>query len=544
MRERSLVAILGSAGVIVVAVAFAVLSLRGERTETASPSTVIEIPDNPAALAAEDAQEVEIAVLPNPAGAPVPEQEQEEPSAPAKPEETAEAPQDLLIADTIRQRLEDPILRQGHNADDVAAVSTFYAAHNGPALWLNSAGISPKGQAVLAALAGAEGWGLDPTLFRVPPADYSPSAAEDQAATEIAISLAILKYARAARGGLVDPKTISKVYGLTPNLKAPETVLTEVSAAGSPDTYLTSLHPKHEQFERLRRALPKASSEEEDLRLRSNMDRWRWMPETLGDTHVRLNIPEFKLHVLEDGKTVQTEKIVVGNPSTPTPVLSAEMTEIVFNPERVVPLALIRKNVLPKLQGGNSLFGGTDTSILDQYQITVKRRGRPVDPSTIDWKKVNPATLTFVQAPGPTNILGKVQFLYPNDRGVYLHDTIISAQLARAVRAEGTKEPRVANPDRLAARLLAKSNGMSAAKVNQLAGGGTTKVKLDAPVPVHMTYFTVWVDDEGKAQTFKDVYKLDREPKDAASVSPPPSAGPAPIPLRNPRNGDLAATAR
>ncbi len=537
MRERSLVAILGSAGVIVVAVALAVLSLMGERTETASPSIVVEIPDNPAAPSAKESQEVEIAVLPKPAGAPVPEQEEETVELNQKSEETAGPAQDLLIADTVRQRLEDPVLRQGHHADDIAAVSAFYSAHNGPALWLTGAGISPKGQAVLAALASADQWGLNPTLFRVPPVDYRPTAPQDQAATEIAISLAVLRYARAARGGLVDPKTISKVYGLTPNLHAPETVLTEVSAAAAPDTYLTGLHPKHEQFDRLRLALPKASSEEEDVRLRSNMDRWRWMPETLGDTHVWLNIPEFKLHVLEDGKTVQTEKIVVGNPSTPTPVLSAEMMEIVFNPERVVPLSLIRKNVLPKLKGGNNFFGGADTSILDQYQITVKRRGQPVDPSTIDWKKVNPATLTFVQAPGRINILGKVQFLYPNDRGVYLHDTIISSQLTRAVRADGNKEPRVANPDRLAARLLAKSNGMGAAKVNQLVGGGrTNRVKLDAPIPVHMTYFTVWVDGQGNVQTFKDVYKLDGrgEPNDAASASPP----------RNSTNGDLAATAR
>jgi murein L,D-transpeptidase YcbB/YkuD len=248
------------------------------------------------------------------------------------------------------------------------------------------------------------------------------------------------------------------------------------------------------------------------------------------------------LHVVKDGKTVQSEKIVVGNANTPTPVLSADMTEIVFNPERVVPLSVIRRDVLPKLRESGGLFGGGASSILEQYQLTVKNRGRVIDPDKIDWDTVDLSKLTFVQAPGRTNILGKVQFLLPNDRDVYLHDTIISSQLTRAVRAEGQKEPRVANPEKIAALLLAESNGWSTAKAAQLAAGNkTTEVKLDKTIPVHMTYFTVVVDEQGEVETFGDVYKLDKkvEPEDAAAMSPP-VAGTAPIPPRKP---SLAASA-
>ncbi|ODR98737.1 hypothetical protein AUC71_03880 [Methyloceanibacter marginalis] len=275
------------------------------------------------------------------------------------------------------------------------------------------------------------------------PASYQPTLTDDQAATEIAISLAILKYARAARGGLVEPSALSKIYDQSPTVRPPETVLTEISTASAPDTYLADLHPKHEQFTRLRQALLKAQTEADKERLKVNMDRWRWMPETLGETYVWLNIPEFMLHVVKDGKTAESEKIVVGSPSSPTPVLSADMTEIVFNPERVVPLSVIRRDVLPKLRESGGLFGGGATSILEQYQLTVNNRGRAIDPSKIDWDTVDLSKLTFVQAPGPTNILGKVQFLYPNDRDIYLHDTIIRSQLTRAVRAEGQSEPRV-----------------------------------------------------------------------------------------------------
>jgi len=540
MRGQSPVAILGAVGVLVLAAILGVLLVRGDQPETAASSIEIPIPDNPAALAANQAQEAEaVAMLPR---APEPAEAEEEEVV----EEPA-APQELSIANTIREKLSDPVLRQGAHPDDVAAVEAFYTAHDGPALWLTSAGISPEGQAVLAEMGKAGEWGLDPSLFRVPPASYQPTLAEDQAATEVAISLAVLKYARAARGGLAEPSALSKIYDQTPTVRAPQTVMTEISTSSTPDAYLADLHPKHEQFTRLRQALAKAQSEADKERIMANMDRWRWMPETLGETYVWLNIPEFMLHVVKEGKIVESEKVVVGNPSSPTPVLSADMTEIVFNPERVVPLSVIRKDVLPKLREGKSWFGGSDTSVLDQYQLTVKNRGRPVDPSKIDWSKVDLSKLTFVQAPGRTNILGKVQFLYPNDRDVYLHDTIIRSHLTRAVRAEGAMEPRVANPEKLAAILLAESNGWSTAKASQLAAGSkTSEAKLDKPIPVHMTYFTVVVDDQGESKTFGDVYKLDEatEPEDAAAASPPVAeTAPVPTPARKPINGSLAASA-
>jgi len=399
-----------------------------------------------------------------------------------------------------------------------------------------------SGKAVLAVMASARDWGVDPAIFTVPPAEYQPTAAEDQAATEIAISLAVLKYARAARSGGAEPSAIAKVYAVEPTVRPPKEVMTEIAASPTPDGYLTGLHPKHPQFEKLRQALMKAQTDAEKERIEANMDRWRWMPEALGETYVWLNIPEFMLHVVKDGETVQSEKAVVGKPNNPTPVLSADMTEIIFNPERVVPLSVIRRDVLPKLRKSGGLFGVGAAPILEQYQLTVKNRGRAIDPDKMDWDTVDLSKLTFVQAPGPTNILGKVQFLYPNDRDIYLHDTIIKAQLSRAVRAEGQEEPRVANPEKLAQRLLVESNGVSAARANQLASSGSTSsVKFDKPIPVHMTYFTVVVNDQGEVKIFDDVYKLDdrREPDDAAAVTPRPVTGDTPLPERKP---SLAST--
>ncbi|ODR98738.1 hypothetical protein AUC71_03885 [Methyloceanibacter marginalis] len=140
----------------------------GEQPETAAPGIEIKIDDNPAALAASEAQEAEsVAMLPGAADEAVQEEAEEAMAEPA-------VPQELLITETIREKLSDPVLRQGAHPDDIAAVEAFYTAHSGPALWLTSAGISPGGQAVLGEMGRAGEWGLDPSLFRVPRRATSP----------------------------------------------------------------------------------------------------------------------------------------------------------------------------------------------------------------------------------------------------------------------------------------------------------------------------------------------------------------------------------
>ncbi|MEM9590029.1 MAG: L,D-transpeptidase family protein [Pseudomonadota bacterium] len=510
--RKSAIAILSQRGFAALVSLLGLLAISHPHASFADDSVTLEIPDHPGIGTVE-----------------MPIEAQQAPEPPS---------QDLMIADAIKVQLNKASLADGQNADDVAALTEFYRTRTGPALWLTTTGFSERGEALLETIAGADDWGLDPTAFPVPPKEYKPGSEEDQATTELAMSLAALRYARAARGGLTEPKSINQIYGHTPTIRPPADVLSELSTSTSPDGVLERLHPKHDQFARLRKALKSAKSENEDLLLRRNMDRWRWMPEELGTSYVWLNIPEFMVHAVEDGKTVQSEKAIVGATGSPTPVLSADMSEIVFNPERIVPSAVIRRDVLPKLRGSGSFFGGTGrTAILDQYGITVKRGGRTVDPKTIDWKTTNLSGLTFVQKPGRTNIMGKVQFLYPNDQKVFMRDTTLRGKFARDIRADGAKEPRIENADKLAARILAATNDANSATVRQqIAGGKTSRVKLNKPMPVHMTYFTAIVGDDGSVKTFGDVYKLDDLPAAAPSTD---GASDAP---REPINGNLATT--
>ena len=220
--------------------------------------------------------------------------------------------------------------------------------------------------------------------------------------------------------------------------------------------------------------------------------------------------------VARDGKAIYQDKIVVGELKYATPVFSADLKSVVFNPEWTVPPTIVRENLLPKLRGGGGLFGG-NTSILKQHGLTVNYNGKRVDPSSIDWNRVNMAAISFNQAPGPDNVLGKVKFVYPNPYSVYMHDTIKEGLFDKDMRAEGHNCPRVEHPGKIAAVILAQDQNLPQAEVDKLlASGYNAAVNIRSGVRVHTAYFTAVADEQGKIATFPDIYKLD--PPVAAAI--------------------------
>ena len=429
-------------------------------------------------------------------------------------------PADPVIA-SIRSKLGDAALRNATDAKDLAALEAFYAERSDPPMWITSMGFSARAQEAINEISKADDWGLSASAFELPPAGDLPDSADDQATAEIKLQLAVLKYARFARGGRVDPASLSAIIDQAPPLRDPKSVLSEIAAAPAPQAYLQSLHPKHEQFRRLREALLKARgiggdaaakkprNEQEIQRILINMERWRWMPLNLGTVYVQDNVPEFMLYVVKNGKTIHADKIAVGELRYATPIFSADMQTIVFNPEWTAPPSVVREDLLPNLRSGG-WFGGS--SILRQHGLQVKYNGRTVDPGSINWNSVNMANIAFTQPPGPRNVLGKVKFLYPNKHVVYMHDTIRPDLFKPTVRAVGHNCIRMEKPSRLAEILLKEDKGWDAQKVENLIDKGyDSAVNLDHPVPVHTTYFTAVVDDQGKVRTFADIYGLDRK---------------------------------
>ncbi len=469
-------------------------------------------------------------------------------------------PSAALLA--LRARLPDVAGKA--DAADRAAMTKFYAERSGALLWITDNGFSPKGAAAAAELRRADEWGLNASDFAVPQLPsgaLSPEAAVD---AEIKLTLALLKYARYARGGRIrDPSRISVLLDQTPPVLAPARVLSDLAAADAPDAYLRSLHPKHEQFEKLRQLLlklrrPERDNEDADIafgeklqdavpRLQTssvpvplpaarkerskadrarieadidlilvNMERWRWMPAELGTLYVWNNVPEFLTRVVKDGKIINSDRIVAGQPAWPTPAFSADMQTIVFHPSWGVPDGIKRKELLPLLQRSSSggligLFTGGPSSraVLEGHDLQAYYKGRPIDPNQVNWSSADIGAYDFRQPPGPKNVLGNIKFMFPNKHDVYMHDTPERDLFARSFRGLSHGCMRVGDPRRLAEVLLAEDKGWSKEKVDGMFAGGSQEVALQTHIPVHNTYFTAMVDYQGELRSFGDLYGLD-----------------------------------
>ena len=457
---------------------------------------------------------------------------------------------DRVIA-IIHLKLAGSVLSSNADPADLAALQAFYGSSNAAPLWMTDMGLSTRAQSALFEIEKADDWGLDAAAFELPSPFDLPAGPDDQASTEITLDLAILKYARFARGGRLNPRELSGLFDQAASLRDPKIVLMEIAAAKVPDAYLQSLHPQHEQFVRLRQALLRMRSEaapnSADIRrLIVNMERWRWMPEDLGPLYVWSNTPEFMLYVVKDGSTIFADKTQVGTADDPTPVLSADMTTIVFNPEWIAPSSVLVKSLLPRLRKQNY-------SILEKYEFSVSYQGNPVNPTKIDWTRVNIRDFTFTQKPGPKSNLGKVKFLLPNRHDVLLHDTFAARRkvFQQSMRAIGYGCVRMENPQHFAEVLLSEDKGWSATEVSELwEHSVNSPVSLDRKIPVHLTYFTAVVDDTGKVTSFADLYGLDKRLATAVFSNTTAPAQSAPtmkkqpqeastLPAANPAKGEI-----
>jgi murein L,D-transpeptidase YcbB/YkuD len=246
-----------------------------------------------------------------------------------------------------------------------------------------------------------------------------------------------------------------------------------------------------------------------------NMERWRWLPNDLGPFYVTVNIPEFTLRVMAEGKSAFTTRVVVGKPDKQTPVFSNEMQEVVFNPYWNVPNSIKMEELLPSIRGGGDFFfgggGGWDTSVFARNGLRVAIGTKEVDPSMLDWNRIDIRSLNIYQPPGPDNVLGTIKFVFPNKHDVYMHDTTQKNLFAKTVRAESHGCMRVQNPDQLATTLLEKDQGWTAQRVASTIQSGVEDqhIGLKQKIPVYITYFTLKVNDDGSVTTFNDVYGHD-----------------------------------
>ncbi len=242
--------------------------------------------------------------------------------------------------------------------------------------------------------------------------------------------------------------------------------------------------------------------------LAASLERCQPLPTVLEKRHILVNIADFTLKLFEDGKPVLSMPVIVGKPYRQTPVFNGLISSLVLNPSWGVPHSIATKDLLPKIK--------KNPGYLSQLHLRVFQGGKSnteINPATVDWAALSTSRFPYRlrQAPGPSNALGRVKFLFPNPYDVYLHDTPARELFQKDSRTFSSGCIRIAKPLDLAAYLLQGTPlGSTEALTAAIAREKTQSIPIPSPIAVHIVYMTAWVDSEGVIQFRPDIYN--REP--------------------------------
>ncbi|HEX5036102.1 MAG TPA: L,D-transpeptidase family protein [bacterium] len=258
------------------------------------------------------------------------------------------------------------------------------------------------------------------------------------------------------------------------------------------------------------------TAEERIRQIRVNLAQRETMPKETAPRFVVVNIPDFRLRVIDHGKRVLGMKVVLGQKRQwQTPLLDSQIKYLVLNPRWNVPSGIFAKELIHDLR--------KDPTYLERHRMKAisTTDGGEVDPATIDWANVSATNpkMRIVQREGAGNSLGRIKFLFPNPYDVYLHDTPMKKLFARNMRALSHGCVRVENPLDLAELLMNDNPEWTREKIQKAIDSGRNRdIPLATPVPVHIIYRTAWVDEKGQVNFREDVYG--RDAGMAAEVAP------------------------
>lgn len=384
------------------------------------------------------------------------------------------------------------------------SVAAFYAARDSLPLWLGEDTVAAT--TLIDLLSSAEADGLNPdryrpkALARAIRSARSGSTAEVRRA-DLLLSQAFVAYVRDLRRTppvdivWVDPE-------LKPKAPTPRQLLEAAAAAPNLDSWLADMRFMHPIYVGLRKALARGQASSADRQvLRLNLERARALPSG-NQRHILVNATAARLTAYEGGEIVDSMRVVVGKPRNPTPVMAAFIRYTALNPYWYVPPDLAAERIAP-----NVLKQGLGYLKAQGYQVMTNWNDDDtiVDPATIDWQAVADGTrqVHIRQLPGRANAMGKMKFMFPNDQGVYLHDTPDKDLLSEPARMFSGGCVRLEDAPRLAAWLHGEPLTANGKRAEQ-------RVDLDRPVPVFITYLTVMPSGTELA-TFPDVYGRDRD---------------------------------
>lgn len=230
------------------------------------------------------------------------------------------------------------------------------------------------------------------------------------------------------------------------------------------------------------------------------MERLRWHPHQLGERHVFINQPEYRARYIEEGKEKLSMRVVVGKKSNQTNFFHDEIEHVTYNPYWGVPRSIIVNEFAPKSRA--------NPAYLDQRGYEVSHNGRRVAASSINWNTVGPGSnISVRQPPGAKNALGSLKIMFPNKHAIYMHDTPAKSLFKKQHRAFSHGCVRLHDPQAMAAAVLGTTKNAISSKINK---GTNQTQKLSVKVPVYVSYFTAWPQEDGVVKYFGDVYGRDK----------------------------------
>jgi len=245
--------------------------------------------------------------------------------------------------------------------------------------------------------------------------------------------------------------------------------------------------------------------------LKTNLARLRAFDTKSAQRFVVCNIPAAQLEAIENGTVMSRHTAVVGKPDRPSPDINSRIVEINFNPYWTVPVSIVRKDLIPKMQAEPDYLTKNKIRILDP-------KNNELTPAQINWFSEEAVNYKFKQDPGDLNSLGSIRINFPSPHGVYMHDTPYKNLFGEDVRFHSSGCMRIQNVRDLVSWMLSETSGWSRIEIDEVIKSGERKdARLKTPVPLHWIYVTAWSTADGVAQFRDDIYNRD-------GLSPPAAA--------------------
>jgi len=302
-----------------------------------------------------------------------------------------------------------------------------------------------------------------------------------------------------------------------------ESMITNRLRAGqSIEEILRPYVPKSPQFKALikkyhtlqasKSNIPKAQLK----KIRLNIERTKLMKQELGNNYVLINIPEFKVRIIEDGNTTLKFGVIVGKPNMQTPIFSEKLTYIEINPQWNVPDSIMRKSYISKIKANPDWVRAKGMEI---HKESYDLHSPKINPASVDWSKYpkdgkEDIPYKLVQVPSRKNGLGRVKFIFPNSHAVYMHDTQSKSLFAKKNRCFSHGCIRLAKPKELLNHITTKYTTKDLETVRKWYNSLKTKhLILNKDLQVHTAYYTAYVDKSDTLHIFPDIYGFDKSQK-------------------------------